>query len=303
MKRNLKVMKIVFLGTSAMVPTKERNHFSFYLKYKNEGILFDCGEGTQRQLRIAGIRPSKITRIFISHFHGDHILGLPGLFQTLAAANYNGTLKIYGPPGLKKVIEKILDLFVFDKSLKIEVNEIEKSKFLETTDFEVFAYSLEHNITCFGYKFVEKNKKRVNMTKANKLGLKEGPLIGKLQQNKSVEVNGKKILPSQVTYKVKGKIIGFISDTTLTDNCYEIAKNADLLVSEATHTSKDKEKAKEFKHFTSKEAAIVAKEAGAKKLVLTHFSQRYKEAQPLLEDAKKMFENVTAAQDFMEIKI
>lgn len=296
-------MKITFLGTSAMVPTKERNHFSFYLKYKNEGILFDCGEGTQRQLRIAGIRPSKITRIFISHFHGDHILGLPGLFQTLAAANYTGTLKIYGPTGLEKVIEKMFDLFVFDKSLKIKVKEIKEKKFIETTDFSVLAYPLEHNIKCLGYRFIEKDKTKVNMTKAHKLGLKEGPMIGKLQKNKIVEIKGQKILPSQVTYKVRGKIIGFISDTTLTENCYEIAKNADLLISEATHTSKDKEKAKEFKHFTAREAGMVAKESDSKKLVLTHFSQRYKETQPILEDAKKMFENVVAAQDFMEIKV
>lgn len=303
MKRNLKCMKITFLGTSAMVPTKERNHFSFYLKYKNEGMLFDCGEGTQRQLRVAGIRPSKITRIFITHFHGDHILGLPGLFQTLAAADYNNTLKIYGPKGLKEVIGRLFELFVFDKNLKIKVKEIEQTKFLETSDFSVFSYPLEHNVRCLGYKVVEKDKTKVNMNKAHQLGLKEGPLIGKLQKNQSVELNGKKILPSQVTYKVKGKTLGFISDTVLTANCYEIAKNADLLISEATHTSKDKEKTKEFKHFTAKEAAVVARDSCSKKLVLTHFSQRYKEAKPLVEDAKQIFENVIAAEDFMEIKI
>ncbi len=296
-------MKITFLGTSAMVPTKERNHFSFYLKYRNEGMLFDCGEGTQRQLRIAGIKPSKITRIFVSHYHGDHILGLPGLFQTLAAAQYEGTLLVYGPKGLKKVVNNLCELFVFDKNLKIETREIEEGKFIDTDDFYVEAYNLDHNVLCMGYRFVEKDRVRVNMKKAEAMGLKEGPLIGKLQKNKSVEFKGKKITPSEVTYKVKGKIIGFIADTTLTQNCYSIAENSDLLISEATHTSADREKAREFKHFTAREAAEVARDAGSKKLVLTHFSQRYKDVNVVLADAKSVFENTVAAEDFMEIKV
>ncbi len=296
-------MIITFLGTSAMVPTKERNHFSFYLKYGCQGMLFDCGEGTQRQLRIAGVRPSKITKIFISHFHGDHILGLPGLFQTLSASQYENTLVIYGPPGLKKLIDCLFELFVFNKQLKIQIVEIQKTRFLDSADYYMEAYPLKHNIFCLGYRFVEKDRRKVNMRKAEELGLKQGPLIGRLQKNISVEHEGRKIKPSEVTYKVKGKIIGFIADTMISDNCYTIAKDSNLLISEATHTSRDKEKAKEFKHFTAKEAAIVARDSHAKKLVLTHFSQRYEDAKPILEDAKEIFDNTVAAEDFMKIKV
>ncbi|MFW6383321.1 MAG: ribonuclease Z [Nanoarchaeota archaeon] len=296
-------MQVLFLGTSAMVPTKERNHFSFYFKYKNEGMLFDCGEGTQRQLRIAGIRPSRITRIFISHFHGDHILGLPGLFQTLSASQHDRLIKLYGPGGLKSVIERMLGLFVFDNKLKIEINEIDEGKFLETHEFYMESYRLEHGVRSLGYRFVEKERLRINLAKAKKLGLKEGPLLGKLQQNKTITFRGKKITPEEVTYKVRGKIMGFISDTIMTESVYKIAENADLLISESTHTSKEKEKAKEFKHFTSKNAGEVAKQSGAKKLVLTHFSQRYKTGDAFVKDAKEFFENTLAAEDFMKINI
>lgn len=296
-------MQITFLGTSAMVPTKERNHFSFYVKYKNEGILFDCGEGTQRQIRIAGIKPSRITRVFISHFHGDHILGLPGLLQTLSGSQYEGTLRIYGPPGLKEIIKKIKELFVFENAPEMEIHEVKEGCFLETNYFYAEAFALEHGIKCLGYRLVEKERLRINIEKAKKLGLKEGPMLGRLQNRETVEVGGRKITSEEVTYKVRGRVLGVISDTVMTENVEKIANKADLLISEATHTSKDKEKAKDFKHFTSREAAQVAKSSGAKKLVLTHLSQRYKEAKTVLADAKDIFDNTIVAEDFMKIKV
>lgn len=296
-------MQVTFLGTSAMVPTKERNHFSFYVKYKNEGLLFDCGEGTQRQLRIAGIRPSRITRIFISHYHGDHILGLPGLFQTLSASQYEGKLRVYGPNGLKKIVKQIKELFVFENHLDMELYEINEGRFLETDEFYVESFQLHHGVPCLGYRVVEKERLRIDMKKAKAHGLRQGPLLGKLQNNIAVESQGKKILPQDVTYKVRGKVLGFVADTSMTENIKLIAKDADLLISESTHTSKDKGKAIDFKHFTAKEAAEIAKKCNVKKLALTHLSQRYKNAETVLNDAKDVFENTVVAEDFMKIKL
>src|SRR3989339_74316 len=127
-------MELIFLGTSSMVPTKERNHTSILLTYKSDGILFDCGEGTQRQLSIAGIKPSKINKILITHWHGDHILGLPGLIQTLAAQEYSGSLEIYGPKGTKKFMDKMFEAFIFDKHIDIKIKEVGDGIFFENDD-------------------------------------------------------------------------------------------------------------------------------------------------------------------------
>ncbi|MBN2112208.1 MBL fold metallo-hydrolase, partial [Candidatus Woesearchaeota archaeon] len=139
-------MEIVFLGTSCMVPTKERNHSAFFLSYKAEGILFDCGEGTQRQLKIAGIKPQKVTKILLTHWHGDHVLGLPGLIQTLGASEYSKTLEIYGPKGTSKHIKAMFEAFVFDKPFEMKVKEVAGGKFFENADFILEAKPLKHGI-------------------------------------------------------------------------------------------------------------------------------------------------------------
>jgi ribonuclease Z len=296
-------MQITFLGTTAMVPTKDRNHFAFFLSYKDEGILFDCGEGTQRQLRIAGIKPSKITKIIISHFHGDHILGIPGLLQTLSASEYEGTLKIYGPKGLKRLVEEMMRLFVYDNKLSYELIEIEKTRFIDTKDYYIEAYELDHNIFCYGYRMVEKDRFRINMTKAHKFGLKEGPELGRLQSGMEITYKGKLIKPEDVTYVVKGNVLGFIADTIMTPNCLKIAQDADLLISEATHASKDEDKSSKYKHFTGKQAAYVASKANVKKLILTHFSQRYSDINEVVQDAVDVFPETIAAFDFMKTKV
>lgn len=299
-------MQVIFLGTSAMVPTKDRNHFSFYLSYKNEGLLFDCGEGTQRQIKIAGIKPSKITRIFISHFHGDHILGLPGLLQTLSASQYEGKLRIYGPCGIEKMIRSIMEIFVYDNQLEIEINEVEPLKnnpFIKTQDFNIEAYELDHRIYCLGYRFIENDRLRIDLVKAKKLGMSSGPLLGRLQRGETITHKGKKITPDDVAYSVKGKKIGYIADTIMTDNCLKIAQDADILISESTHASKDDDKSRQYKHFNARQAAYVAHQANAKTLVLTHFSQRYKDIDVVLNDAKDVFPNTIASYDFMKIKL
>ena len=296
-------MQITFLGTSSMVPTKERNHIAIFLSYGSEGVLFDCGEGTQRQFKIAGISLTKITKILISHWHGDHVLGLPGIMQSLSSTDYNNKLEIYGPVGTKKRMEKMFEAFVFDRRLNFAVKEVKSGIFFDGNDFQIEACPLEHGIETLGYSFVEKDKRRIDMKKVKKLGIPQGPLLGKLQQGKAIEHNGKKIIPEDAAYIENGKKVAYIADTVMCDNCYKIADNADLLICEATYSSKLADKSEEYGHLTAKHAAQIANKSNVKQLVLTHFSARYKNTQELEEDARNIFDNVICANDFMKIEL
>ncbi len=299
-------MEIIFLGTSAMIPTKERNHSAMLIKYDGEGILVDCGEGTQRQLKIAGETATKITKILISHWHGDHVLGLPGLLQTLSASEYatkEKVLEIYGPRGTKKHVELMLEAFPFDNKLQMSVKEVSNGKFVNTELYEIEAYPLDHSIPCIGFCFIEKDKRRIDVAKIKKLGIPEGPLLGKLQQNMAISHNGKNISPKDTTYIIPGKVIGIITDTGQCKNCLEIAEGTDILICEATFMEKEAEKAEQYKHLTIKQAALIAHTANAKKLILTHFSQRYKEKSELEQEARDIFSNVVLAYDGMKITV
>ena len=296
-------MILTFLGTSCMTPTKERNQQSLFLSYGSEGILIDCGEGTQRQLKIAGISLTKITKILISHWHGDHVFGLPGVLQSLATTDYSKTLKLYGPKGTKKNIDYIFSAFPSDKKIKIEIKEVSEGVFFEYSKFKLESLPLEHGIYSLAYSFTEKDKRRISVQEIKKLGIPEGPLLGKLQEGKEIKWKNKKIDPDKFTYLVEGKKIGIISDTLLCDNCYEIAKNADLLICESSYSSKLKNKATKYYHLTSKQAALIANKSNVKKLILMHFSNRYKNTQELEEDARNFFDNVVCAEDFMKIKL
>ncbi|MBI1934954.1 ribonuclease Z [Candidatus Woesearchaeota archaeon] len=296
-------MQLTFLGTSSMVPTKERNQTAVFLSYGSEGILFDCGEGTQRQLKIAGISLTKVTKVLISHWHGDHVLGLPGLMQTLSSTEYEKTLEIYGPTGTKKRMEKMFEAFVFDKRLNFKVIEVKSGKFFENNDFEIESYPLEHGIETLGFRFVEKPKRRIDIKKIKKFGIPEGPLLGELQRDNSITHNGKKINPDDVTYIEEGKIIAYVTDTLLCDGCYKAAQDSDVLIAEATYSSKLTDKSEEYGHMTAKQAGQLANKANAKQLVLMHFSARYKNTQEIEEDARNVFDNVICAKDFMKIEL
>jgi len=299
-------MEIIFLGTSEATPTAEKNQTAILLKYNNENILVDCGEGTQRQFKIAKLNPCKLTRILITHWHGDHVLGLPGLLQTLALNNYSKILHIYGPKGTKYFLTLLLKTFAFisREKLKLEIHEIlKKETILETKDFKIEAYPMKHFAPCLAYSFIEKDRYKINIEYLKIHGIKEGPWLKELQKGKDIAVNGKKILASKATTLKKGKKITFIFDTLLNENCVKAAENADLLIAEATFFDKEHaDLAKERRHLTAKQAATIAKKAKAKELILTHISQRYsKKEQLLLEEAKKIFKNTKLANDFMKI--
>lgn len=296
-------MEIIFLGTSCMTHTKDRNQSAVYLSYKSEGILFDCGEGTQRQMKIAGLKMPNITKILITHWHGDHVLGLPGLVQTLATSDYNNTLEIYGPLGIKKNVKDAFDAFNTNLTFPVTVIEVKDGVFFENEDFKIEAQPLKHTVPCVAYAFIEKDRRRINLAVTKKLSIPEGPLLGDLQKGKTIEWKNKKITPEEATIIVPGKKLVFLMDTSMTKNCFKIAENADLLICEATYASNMKEKADEHYHLTALDAAQIASKANVKKLVLTHVSQRYKNTQEIEEDARTAFDKIICAKDFMKLTL
>ncbi len=297
------MIEILFLGTSCMQPTKNRNHSSILLSYGSENILLDCGEGTQRQLKIAGFAATKLTKILITHWHGDHVLGLPGLMQTLGANEYTKKLKIYGPKGTKERINHMLKAFVFDCKIDYEVFEVESERFFESKEFYLEALPLEHSVPCIGYRFAEKDRRRIKVAKVKELEIPDGPLLGKLQEGKAITFRNKKYDPDDLTYLVHGKVIVYVGDSILCNNAIMLAEKADLFICEAAYVSKDEKKAEQYKHMTAKQAALVANKANVHKLVLTHFSQRYKEISEIADDARTYFDKVVCAEDFMKLKI
>jgi ribonuclease Z len=295
---------IIFLGTSSMVPTKDRSHSAILVEHAKDNVLMDCGEGTQRQMKIAGVDINRITKILISHWHGDHVLGLGGLIQTMASQQYAGTLKLYGPVGSKKYIENMMKGFSFDNRLDLEVIEISKDGMIaDEEDYIIEARELEHSIKCYGFALIEKDKRKINVAVAKKLGIPEGPLLGKLQRGENITLNGKKIAADEATTLIKGKKLSYVADTMPCNGAVTLSKDADLMISESTLATKVEGKAEEYKHMTSRQAGMLANQANAKKLVLTHFSQRYKDTKELEEEAKDVFANVVAAYDFMKIKV
>lgn len=286
-----------------MTHTKERNQSAVFLKYKSDGILFDCGEGTQRQVKIAGLKLPDITKILITHWHGDHVLGLPGMIQTMSASNYQGILEIYGPEGIKKHVKEAFDAFTTKQTFQINVTEVKEGIFFKNEDFTLEAVPLRHTIPCVAYAFIETDKRRINLQFTNKKGIPEGPLLGELQRGKTINWKGEKITPKDATTTTKGKKIVFLMDTAITKNCFKIAENADLLICESTYASELTEKAEDYLHLTSLEAAQIASKSNVKKLALTHFSARYKNTQEVEEDARNAFDNIVCAKDFMRIKL
>jgi len=296
-------MKITFLGTSDAIPTAKRNHTSMLLTYDGENILVDCGEGTQRQFKKARLNPCKITKILISHWHGDHILGLPGLLQSFALMGYNKTLHIYGPKGTKQFMKSLLNTFVFTGKYPIKVEEV-SGKFFETKDFYLEAKSMSHGIPTNAYSFVKKGLLRIDKKKLKKLKIPSGPLLGKIKQGKDITYKGKKYSAKNLTYKSEDKKISFVLDTKMNDKIVSFVKNSNLFVCEGTFLSELEDYAKKHLHLTSKQAAEIAKKAKVSKLVLTHISQRYeKNMKPVLNEAKKIFKNSVIASDLDEFNV
>jgi ribonuclease Z len=297
-------MDVIFLGTSQAIPTASRNHTAILLRHEDENILIDCGEGTQRQFRKAGINPCKLTKILITHWHGDHILGIPGLLQTLALNNYSKTLQIYGPRGTRRYMDLIMNMFLYVGKIKIEVKEVDEGKICENRNLEIYAYRTKHAKYSLAYSIMEKDRINIDIGKLRKIGVKPGPHLKDLKQGKNIKIDSRTIKAKDFTFFKKGKKISIIMDTAYFDALSKAGKDADLLICESTYASDKIDKAKEYEHLTAEDAAKIAKKSKAKELVLTHISQRYEQnPQILVREAKKVFKNTKLAEDFMIFKI
>ncbi|MBR9702223.1 ribonuclease Z [Candidatus Pacearchaeota archaeon] len=297
------MIKLTFLGTSGAVPSAKRNHTAVLLNYKNENILVDCGEGTQRQFRKARLNPCRTTRLLITHWHGDHVLGIPGLLQTLAFSGYNKKLIIYGPRGTKSFMKKILETFAFRGELNFEVKEV-SGKFFETDEFYLEAEKMTHGVPCNAYAFVKKGQRRIDKAKLKKSKLPPGPLLKKLKDGKDIVHKGKKYSAKSMTYSQDSKKVSFVFDTSMNKKIVPFVKDSDLFICESNFEADFEEKAGDYNHMTSKQVAGIAKKSKSKKLVLTHISQRYaKDNQKILKEAQKVFKNSHLVKDLDKVSL
>jgi ribonuclease Z len=299
-------MEITFLGTSTSAPTKTRNHPAIHAKFLNHNFLWDCGEGTQRQMALAGISPFKISQIFITHVHGDHLLGIGGLIQTQGFLGRKDKLTIFGPKGIKKYVDFFAGWEYSFHEYEIEVREIKDGLVYEDEDFVMRAFKADHN-QCpdYGYIFEEKVEVNLDKEKLRKMGLEGNPACRELKENGRVVWRGKTVLLKDVSKPVrKGLKIVYTGDSKPCEEIAKAAKDADLLISESTVGEELKEKAHDYGHMTAKDAARIAKKAGVKRLILTHISPRYDEDPKILEkEARTIFKNTDIANDFMSIEL
>jgi ribonuclease Z len=294
--------EVTFLGTSAAVPSPSRSHASIALKYFNEILLFDCGEGTQRQLIRSGTSYMKIRKIFITHYHGDHFLGLPGLFQTMALSERTEPLHIYGPNGVEDILDTVLKICRTDLTFDVIPETIKGGEVVKTDIYKVEAVKVDHSTLSFGLVFEEVRGREFQLKKALKLGLKPGPIFSKLKRGEEVKVNGRTIMPEDVLGEKKPcKRLVYSSDTRPTQSITKTSKGA-YLIHDSTYDDTLRDQAKEATHSTCLEAAEVAKKGGAKKLFLTHISPRYKDTSILLDQAKAVFKATEVAKDFQRFR-
>jgi ribonuclease Z len=299
-------LQVIFLGTGGSIPTPQRGLSAIAIKRKNEMLLFDCGEGTQRQMIQAGVGFHKKTKIFITHMHGDHILGLPGLLQTMSLLDREKKLEIYGPHGIKAFVEAISQTVQFTLPFPVQVIETEAGLVCEEREYRVYAAKSNHMTPSLAYALTEKPRPgRFHPEKAKALGVPEGPLWSKLQRGLSIKLPNRKVVkPEMVLGSPRpGRKIAYTGDTMPSKKLVKLAEHADLLIHEATFDDELMERAGEDGHSTPSQAAETAKEAGAKRLVLTHISARYSDASLLLVQARKVFSNTDLGEDFMKIEV
>jgi ribonuclease Z len=299
-------MKLTFLGTSGSMPTAERGLPAVALKRGGELLLFDCGEGTQRQMVRAGLSPLKLDAVFLTHFHGDHFLGLPGLVQTMSLMDRERKLEVYGPPGIVERVGALLQIPLYTPMFDVELRGLEPGRELRREGYSIYTCELDHNVPGIAYALVEGERPgRFDPDKAKELGVKPGPDFSRLQAGEEVEsLNGRVVKPGQVMGPPRpGRKLVYANDTRPSERIIDLARGADVLIHDCTLADDLEERALESGHSTPKFAAGVAREAGVSKLVLVHVSPRYTDTSELLEQAKKVFPNTVVAHDLMELEV
>lgn len=305
-------MELLFLGTGSGVPSKHRNVSSLALKMLNERNsiwLFDCGEATQHQILHTTLKPAKIEKIFITHMHGDHIFGLPGLLSSRSFQGGESPVTIFGPKGIKQFVLSTLKLSGAYPSYALKFVEIERDGLLyEEKGIKVYTKKLVHGIPSFGFRVVEDDHEgTLDSERLKELGVPFGPLFGKLKNKEIVELDdGRKIDGKDfVGEDIKGRIIAVIGDTRPTPAAEELAQNADVMIHEATFSADDSDLARKYNHSTDVQAATLAKKANVKKLLLTHVSSRYlgADVKQMLKETRKIFPNTYIMSDLSEIAV
>lgn len=300
-------LQVIFLGTAGSVPTPIRSLPAIAIRRKGELILFDCGEGVQRQMVKAGLGFNKKMKIFITHMHGDHMLGLPGLIQTMSLLDRTRKLEIYGPAGLEDFIEAIEKTVQFTLTFSLQITEIEREGLVcEEKEYKIYAAWADHTAPAFAYSLVEKPRPgKFYPEKAKALGVPEGVLWSKLQRGSAIKLPNERVVePEEVVGPPRpGRKIVYTGDSRSSEPLVELAKNADLLIHDCTFDDELAERATEDGHSTPRQAAKTAKIAKVKRLILTHISARYKTPDLVLNQARKAFVNVDVAEDFMKIDL
>jgi len=300
-------LRVIFLGTAGSVPTPERSLPAVLIQRKDEQIMFDCGEGVQRQMIRVKVGFHKKMKVFISHMHGDHVLGLPGLLQTMALLDRERKLEIYGPEGIKRFLEDVRETVQFVLTFPVEIHEIyEAGDVCQEEEYTVQAAWSNHVIPSIAYALIEKPRLgKFYPEKAKALGVPEGQLWSKLQHGNKVKLSdGRVVKPEDVVGPPRpGRKIAYTGDTRPFKNFSNFATNADMLIHDATLEDALAEKADEDGHSTPSQAAKNAKKAKVKRLILTHISARYTNTNTLLEQAQKIFKNTQVAKDFMKIEL
>ncbi|MDE0831888.1 MAG: ribonuclease Z [Nitrosopumilus sp.] len=298
-------MKLVFLGTSAAQPTQKRGLSCICLEKEGEIIMFDAGESAQISYTKAGLGWNKKMKLFVTHLHGDHCVGILGLLQTMSMQNRTESLEIFGPKGIDEFLAANIKILNFSLPFSILITIVSEGKIYENNKFLIHAAKANHSITAFSYLFEEKDKPgRFNVQKANELGIPEGELWNKLQNGEEVNNNGKIIRPEQVLgTKRPGKKIGISGDTMPTKELELFFNECDYLVFDSTFLDEEKQKAQDTCHSTAKQAAELGKNANVKNLILTHFSARYKDEIGHQNEAGKIHNSVITARDLLEVEI
>ena len=299
---------VTFLGTVSGIPSRERNHPAIaleYFYYKRDVLLFDCGEGTQKQLMKTGISFMDINKIFITHWHADHFAGLIPLLQTMNLEKRKTELTIFGPEA-SRFVQGILNLGYFGVRFPVKAVDVpfegkEIIKVYETKVYEVLSIPVLHTVPSVAFAFKEKDVWRIDENKLKEFGLKRGKWLKELKEKREAIYNGKKIRIEDVATLQKGLKVVYSGDTKPCENLVELAKDADLLIHDATFLEEDEDMQKY--HSSVKDAAKIAKKANVKKLILTHISRRYQkeDVERLLSEAREVFDNVEVAYDLMRV--
>ncbi len=301
------MLKLVFLGTGSGKPTPFRGVSSVVLFRDGDLFMFDCGEGTQIQLQRAPVRQGALRGILLTHFHGDHVNGLPGFIGSLTLNQRTEALDVIGPVGLRKWFKTLRELQILWPGFPVKTHEVQGPGVVFQGDgFRIEAHPLRHRITTWGYVYIEDPRPgRFDLERARELGIPAGPMFGRLQKGETIVLeDGRTIQPSDVLGPARpGVRIAYCTDTSPCPAAIELARDADVLIHEATYPSGDEKLAHERGHSTAGDAARCALEAGAKKLVLTHLSQKYPRPDIFVKDAREIFPNVVGAYDLMELDV